>query len=130
MVFQMEESSLITILQSGTETKDNFFEYLNLSGNEENSNFFKDIEKFRTIPSSNERYRKAKKIFKKYVKENGSNSLNINLEMRERVASLFQDSKLSSDYCPTTIFDTVVSEVIVTLSFDTFQRFKVYLLGF
>ena len=88
----------------------------------ENINFIEEIESYKMMKLTEQRYKKSKEIFESYLELNSKFELNISSSIRNVLKLEFE--KFDETNIPENIFDSVVNEVIICCLSDSYSRFK------
>eukprot|EP01080_Neovahlkampfia_damariscottae_P012258 gene12258-5843_t len=92
-----------------------YYDFCEKERNSEALDFYNEAKEYTKLTLSDERIKKAKKIYEEYIDENAPHSLNVNSSKRKEVKNKLQE-------CPLDIFDGLNNEIEYLL-LDPYRRF-------
>eukprot|EP01080_Neovahlkampfia_damariscottae_P006294 gene6294-10300_t len=99
-----------------------FKKFLEMEYAIENINFIEEVENFKTLKSSEQRYKRSNELYHLFLELNSKYELNISSSIRIVLKSELE--QFDETNCPVNLFDGIVNEVIICCLSDSYARFK------
>jgi len=96
-----------------------FTRHLEQEFSTENINFWKDVQRYKTIPNQEERVTEAERIINTYLLLSSPQEINIKGNMKEATVKRIRDGDYSNES-----FADATNEVLKMMERDSFKRFK------
>ncbi|KAL0485079.1 regulator of G-protein signaling [Acrasis kona] len=108
---------------SDTSLCEQFIMYLKRSFNEDCLMFLRECRHLMTVQDPQELFSTVESICERYIKQGGSNEINISGSVRRGICGIVEKHKNSPDKVPNTLFDDVCFVVTRELKEDAFARY-------